>query len=153
MHTPTFSTLLAPCSAALSGFARIRSVRGGIMKIKLTKRVTMALIAALAISPVWAQRAPIVVDGQLWLSSTPEVRKAFLVGAGNMIAMETAYSKKKGTPPPVAGAMADKALQALTLDEISNRITRWYEGNPGRRNMPVMGVIWIDMVDRGAGGK
>jgi hypothetical protein len=88
-----------------------------------------------------------------WLSATPEVRKAFLVGAGNMIALETAYSKKKGTPPPVAGAMASKALHGLTLDQISNRVTRWYEGNPSRRNMPVMGVIWVDMVDPGAGPK
>jgi hypothetical protein len=123
------------------------------MKSKLTKRVTMTFIAALAISPVWAQPAPIAVDGGLWLSSTPEVRKAFLVGAGNMIGLETAYSKKKGTPPPVAGAMAGKALDGLTLDQISNRITRWYEDNPGRRNMPVMGVVWIDMVNPGVGKK
>jgi hypothetical protein len=123
------------------------------MKFRLTQRGAMAFIAALAISPVWAQRAPVVVDGALWLSSTPEVRKAFLVGAGNMIALETAYANKKGSPPPVAGALAGKALDGLTLDQVSSRVTRWYEGNPGRRNMPVMGVIWIDMVDPGAGRK
>jgi hypothetical protein len=100
-----------------------------------------------------ASEKTIVVDGELWLRSSPETRKAFLVGAGNMMALETAYSRKKGTPPPVAGAMAGKALDGLTLDQISSRVTRWYEGNPGRRNMPVMGVIWVDMVDAGAGRK
>jgi hypothetical protein len=74
------------------------------------------------------------------------VRKAFLIGADSMIALETAYAKKKGTPPPVAGAMTAKALDGLTLHQVSSRITRWYETNPGRRNVPVMGVIWIDMV-------
>jgi hypothetical protein len=142
-----------PYFAVLSDFVHIRSNWRSIMKSKFTKHVMLAFIAALAISPVWAQRVPIVVDGELWLSSTPEVRKAFLVGVGNMIALETAYSKKKGTPPPVAGAMAGEALQELTLDQIASRVTRWYEGNPGRRNMPVMGVIWTDMVNRSTGGK
>jgi hypothetical protein len=82
----------------------------------------------------------------MWASSSPEVRKAFLVGASSMITLESVYSKKKGTPPPVAGAMASAALEGLTLDEISSRITRWYAANPSRRNMPVMGVLWLDMV-------
>lgn len=116
-------------------------------------RATAAFVAALALCPASAQRAPVVVDGELWLSSTPEVRKAFLVGAGSMIAMETAYASKKGTPPPVAGAMARDALQALTLDQIAERVTRWYQTHPSRRNMPVMGVIWIDMVDPGVAAK
>ncbi|RJG05720.1 hypothetical protein D3870_06540 [Noviherbaspirillum cavernae] len=87
------------------------------------------------------------VDGNLWLSSSAEVRRAFLVGATNMMSLEAAYAKKKGTPAPVAGAMAAKAVDQMTLDEVSNRITRWYEANPGRRNMPVMGVIWTDIVE------
>ena len=45
---------------------------------------------------------------------------------------KAAYSKKKGTPPPVAGTMAAKAWTGLTLHEASNRITRWYEANPDR---------------------
>jgi hypothetical protein len=60
--------------------------------------------------------------------------------------LESAYSKKKGTPAPVAGVMATAALDGLTLDEISSRITRWYAANPSRRNMPVIGVLWVDMV-------
>jgi hypothetical protein len=93
-----------------------------------------------------AQSAPAAVDGTMWLNSSNEIRKAFLVGAANMLAMEEAYSKKKGTPVPEAGAMAHKAVAGMTLDDVSGRITRWYEANPGRRNMPVMGVIWLDLV-------
>jgi hypothetical protein len=87
------------------------------------------------------------------MNSSLEVRKAFLVGAGNMITLESAYLKKKGAPAPVAGVSMTAALDSLTLDEISGRVSRWYEANPGRRNMPVMGVIWIDMVDPDAGRK
>ncbi len=42
--------------------------------------------------------------------------------------------------------MAAKAVEGMTLDQISERITRWYEANPGRRNVPVMGVIWFEIV-------
>lgn len=158
MPIPTFSTLLprccaARCCAAFSGLVRTGPDGRGRIRVKRGKRVAAALVAALAIAPASAQQAPAVVDGELWLRSTPEVRKAYLVGAANMIALETAYSKKKGTPPPVAGTMASQALQGLTLDQVSNRITRWYEGHPGRRNLPVLGVVWVDMVGQGAGAK
>jgi len=97
-----------------------------------------------------AQSAPyaqnVIVDGNHWLSSTPDMRKAFLIGAGNMVALEMAYAKKKGTPQPPAGTMTKDALQGMTLDQLSSHITRWYEAHPDRRDMPVMGVIWTDLV-------
>ena len=33
--------------------------------------------------------------------------------------------------------MAAKTLDGLTLDQVSNRIRRWYEANPDHRNIPV----------------
>ena len=91
-------------------------------------------------------KKPLVVNGDMWLRSTADHRKAFLVGAANMLALESAYAKHMGTTPPPAGARAAKALDGMTLDQVSSRVTRWYEANPGRRTMPVIGVIWLDMV-------
>ena len=93
------------------------------MKSNLIALATAACLVAILATSAWAQDKAPVVDGKLWLSSSAEVRKAFLVGAGNMIALESAYAKKKGTPPPVAGTMATKALDGLTLDQVSDRIT------------------------------
>jgi hypothetical protein len=42
-----------------------------------------------------AQAGPAVIDGDMWVSSSPEVRKAFLAGASSMITLESVYSKKK----------------------------------------------------------
>jgi len=39
-----------------------------------------------------------------------------------------------------------KAVANLKLADIEARITRWYETNPTKRSMPVMGVIWQDIV-------
>jgi hypothetical protein len=111
---------------------------------------TLMIAACLAVSvatPALAQRAPGVVDGNAWLASSTEVRKAFLLGVGNMIALESAYAKRKGTTNPVAGAMATKAIEGMTLDQIANRITAWYEADPTRRTVPVMQVFWREVVD------
>jgi hypothetical protein len=81
------------------------------------------------------------------MSSSTEMRKAFLVGAGSMMAMERAYARRKGTAASVPSSRTAEALEDMTLDEVSARITRWYEANPDRRRMPVMAVVWIDIVN------
>jgi hypothetical protein len=115
---------------------------------------TQAVPAATpAVPAVTQEGARVIADGTLWLESPPEVRKAFIVGAGNMMALEATYAKKRGAPPPLAGTKAAMALEHMTLDEISDRITRWYEANPGRRATPVIGVLWMDMVEPGVARK
>ena len=118
------------------------------MKRKLIDLVaTVCLVASLAVPCAAQEAAQVTADGTLWLQSPVEVRRAFLVGAANMMALESSYAKKRGTPQPLAGTKARAALEHMTLDEISDRITRWYEANPGRRTMPVIGVIWMDIVE------
>ncbi len=120
------------------------------MQAKFLKYALATCLAAALVSPVLAQTSPVVVDGNMWSKSSPDVRKAFVVGAGNMMMLETAYAKKKGTPVPVASEKAAAALTGLTLDQVTDRITRWYEVNPSRRNMPVIGVMWEDMISPSA---
>ena len=121
-------------------------MKGKRRQLFSTTFAAAVLAAGLVVSaPVPAQQR-VVVDGNMWLNSTPETRKVFLVGAANMIALESAYSKRKGTPQPAAGAIAVKAVEGKTLDQISESITRWYEANPARRDLPVMGVVWIDLI-------
>jgi hypothetical protein len=124
------------------------------MRNRLPRRFFALISATVVLSTsAWAQANPPVIDGTLWMNSSAEVRKAFLLGAGNMISLESTYSKKKGTAPPTAGAMVAGALDDMTLDQVSGRITRWYTANPGRRNMPVMGVLWMDMVQPASAAK
>lgn len=108
---------------------------------------TLCLAATLAVPAAAQEGARIVADGTRWMQSTPEERKAFIIGASNMMALESAYAKKKGTASPLAGTRASAALENMTLDQITDRITRWYEANPGRRATPVIGVLWMDIVE------
>jgi hypothetical protein len=97
--------------------------------------------------------ADVVAQGNRWLQSSPQERKAFLIGASNMMALEAAYARKRGTPSPLAGSKAGAALEHMTLDQISDRITRWYEANPGRRQTPVIGVLWSELVEPDTTGR
>lgn len=92
------------------------------------------------------EKRSIVVDGTHWMNASEAERRAFLAGVGNMIVAEMAYAKKAGRDAPQAGAMITKAVADMSLPQIEQRITRWYEANPGRRDMPVMGVVWREMV-------
>lgn len=112
-----------------------------------------ALLAAPAVAQTTASTPaatpalmPRVIDGDMWLQASPEARRAFLAGAVNMIALESAYSRKRGTPRPAPDSAIAAAMQGMTLDQVAGRVTRWYEANPGRRTLPVMGAVWLDMV-------
>ena len=49
--------------------------------------------------------------------------------------------------PPVSDRIV-KAVANLKLVDIEARITRWYEAHPEKMAMPVMGVIWQNIVEQ-----
>lgn len=93
--------------------------------------------------------SPIVVDGNDWMSSSGDERRAFLIGVANMLIAEAAYAKREGSSAPPVGTRIAAAVSELKLPEIEARITTWYEANPSARSEPVMGVIWKSFVKGG----
>jgi hypothetical protein len=108
---------------------------------------TLALL--LAPPAAVAQRSDtLVVDGKDWVSATQVERRAFLVGAANMIIAENAYAKKRNVAPAPVSDRLTKATDKMRIADIEARITRWYEANPGKLATPVMGVVWQDIVGK-----
>ena len=112
----------------------------------LWKQLIVVACLGVAAGAQAQEKSSIVVDGTQWMNASSSERRAFLVGVGNMIAAETASAKKTGRETPPAAALMTKSLHDLKLPDIEARITRWYESNPDRRSMPVLGVVWQDMV-------
>ncbi len=76
------------------------------------------------------------------MKASQSERRAFIVGVGNMIAAEAAYAKRTNSEVPPVADRITKAVENLKLPDIEQRITRWYEANPGKLTTPVMGVVW-----------
>jgi hypothetical protein len=108
-----------------------------------------ALAVLLVPGVVLAQKAnTLVVDGSDWASATQVERRAFLIGAANMIMAENAYAKKRNAAPAPVGERMTKATEKMKLGDIEARITRWYEANPSKLATPVMAVVWQDIVKK-----
>jgi hypothetical protein len=88
----------------------------------------------------------LVVDGNDWMSATPSERRAFLVGAANMIIGEAAYAKRNNLEVPPVSAKITKATAQMKLGDIEAQITRWYQANPDKLSQPVMYVVWQGIV-------
>jgi hypothetical protein len=104
----------------------------------------MATVAVPALAQ--SKNDVLVVTGTDWMASSSAERKAFLVGAGNMIVAENAYAKRRNVAAAPVSAEITRAVDKMTLADIEARITRWYEANPGRGSTPVMAVVWQDIV-------
>jgi|APLow6443716910_1056828.scaffolds.fasta_scaffold252672_2 hypothetical protein len=119
------------------------------MKQWRTMLAGAALALLLAPPAAVAQRSDtLVVDGKDWVSATQVERRAFLVGAANMIIAENAYAKKRNVAPAPVSDRLTKATDKMRIADIEARITRWYEANPGKLATPVMGVVWQDIVGK-----
>ena len=132
-------------------------------KLRIAVMTASAVFAVLLTTDVRAQSSKqvleskgpsIVVTGTEWMSATADQRRAFLVGIGNLIVAEGAYAKRHNTEMPFVSDQILKGIAHLNLAAIESIITRWYEANPGRLSMPVMGIIWQDIAGHGdQGGK
>ena len=71
----------------------------------------------------------------------------------NTLALELAYATKTGKTDLLGRRSRLESLANVSIADVSSRITARYRANPGRMNMPVVGVIWVDMVWASAGAK
>jgi hypothetical protein len=105
------------------------------------------LIGALLTVMPFTLNALRLADGNDWDKSTDSERGAYLVGISNMISVGNAYDTKK-VPGEDKTFMrqAYKGLSDTTIPEAIRRVDAWYRANPGRLDVPVLSVLWIDIV-------
>ncbi len=119
------------------------------MTMRLRFRAVV-LAASMSLAWVWGQAHAAdvpLITGEHWVRSSPDVKKAFLIGIANTIQVETAYEGKK--PPPDAQSLMPrlvKGLRGQTLDSVSDRLDKWYAANPGKLQRPVVETIWFEVV-------
>lgn len=112
------------------------------------KRSMFAACLALGMAGGLAGASEIpLVDGAHWVASTPEAKKAYLIGMANIVQIEAAYQAEipatdvKRFSPQVA-----KGMRGQTLASVQSAVDAWYAANPDQLQRPVVETIWFEMV-------
>lgn len=110
-------------------------------------RVVSAACLALAMTCGSAAAADVpLVDGTLWVKSTDDVKKAYLVGLANMVQLEVAYNAKDPLPEKYSlSPRLAKGLTGQTLATVQEALDKWYAANPGKLQRPVLETIWFEI--------
>jgi hypothetical protein len=104
----------------------------------------LVLTLALAVPALAADYEVPVVTGEHWTKSTPQERKAFLVGAATIIELE---QEVQGDTPPKKTTIDVwcKGLSPYTIDQMITAIDAWYATNPDKLARPVVEVMWFEL--------
>lgn len=106
--------------------------------------VGAALIVAAAAMPARAGDVPLVT-GEHWTKASEAEKKAFLVGAANVISVEYELRKDdRRARPGMINALITK-LQPMSLTDISKGIDDYYTAHPDQLSRAVVEVIVTDV--------
>jgi hypothetical protein len=105
------------------------------------------VLGAMLALPSYATHAFQLADGNDWKNSSQPERAAYLIGISNMISVGNAYDQRK-VPGEDKTFMrqAARGLAGTTVAEAVRRVNAWYAANPDRKNVPVLSVLWLDIV-------
>ena len=121
------------------------------MKIGKLRRIAspFVVVTGLAALPAMGHAEIRQVDGNLWVKSTLEQKQSYLIGVANVLSVENALRMKRGTVDK--DAPMSRVLHESSLDSIEATIDlldKWYAGNAGGLDTPVIGVIWMSIKGR-----
>ena len=117
------------------------------MKMQWRTLMLAACMTLVAVSAtVRADEIPLIT-GEHWTKSTDQVKKAYLVGIGNVLQVETAYAG--ASPPSDAQSIVPRFVRGLkgqTLDTVREGLDKWYAANPDKIQRPIIETVWFEMV-------
>jgi hypothetical protein len=108
--------------------------------------VVLALNAFAALAPAVAKINQ--VDGNVWRASSLDEKRAYLVGVANTVDVHRELQIRRGTLDPEAPLnRVFDAFDEGTIDNAIERIDNWYGADPARLDTPVLGVVWLGLVE------
>jgi len=119
------------------------------MLTKVPLRAVMWLVGVALLAACGLARADEVplVTGEQWTRSTPDLKKAYLLGIANLVQIETAYYA--ANPPPDSQNFVPRVARGLkghTLDSARDGLDRWYAAHADELGRPVLETLWFELV-------
>lgn len=88
-----------------------------------------------------------VLDGESWQSMSPDAKIAFIWGVGHVVTVEEAVVQRH---PELKRqdfvAKLGEGLRGVPMSSIIDRIDSYYHLNPEDRDLPVLRVMWSQIV-------
>ena len=103
-----------------------------------------AVLIAAAAMPARAGDVPLVT-GEHWTKASEAEKKAFLVGAANVISIQYELRKNDRRPQPDMINALVTNLQPMSLTDISKGIDDYYAAHPDQVSRAVVEVIVTDV--------
>jgi hypothetical protein len=104
-----------------------------------------------ALGTAFAQGEDIpLTDGHLWQLSSHVEKTAYLIGAGNFLAVEYVVQQQSDSPPTDEQSSIRQfwdGLEDESLDDLINAVDRFYRDNPDEMEDPVLVVIWNTFIE------
>lgn len=117
------------------------------MKTFTWRSLLAAVAMAATIGVAQAQTTIPVVTGEQWAQSSPEVKKAYLVGLSNAFQIQGAYEAASTSADPQSIApRLHRGLRGQTLDTVRAQLDAYYAKNPDKLKRPVVDTIWFEIV-------
>jgi hypothetical protein len=115
----------------------------------MKKLLTLLLPVLLAVfgTTAWAAQDLVIVNGEHWVSSSLEQKRAYLFGVGNVLEIEQAmagddYKDMRGR------SIVPVLLEGLSGVGIANIVTqldKYYVDHPDQATRPVIEVLYLEM--------
>ena len=114
------------------------------------KKLSLLLLAAsflLLSTSAWCAKDLVIINGEHWLTSSLEQKRAYLFGVGNMLELEEAMMGKNYE------ALRNKSIVHVLLEGLSGisiadlvlQLDNYYAKFPQNKKKPVIEVLYIDM--------
>ena len=87
------------------------------------------------------QRETPVMSGTTWQQLNTDEKIAFIWGVGQLAAVERYWASKKGDTD-VLGYRFAQGIAGVPMNDIVQRVNRYYESNPDQLDKPVLRVVW-----------
>jgi hypothetical protein len=86
------------------------------------------------------------VDGNVWMNSTDQEKKAFLFGASSAVVLEYHVRYKNSEEPSRFIKGWVEGLKDMSWTDLANRIDAYYKNNPDQMHRHVFDVIWHEVI-------
>lgn len=102
--------------------------------------------AILLAMPFAASAQQRLADGNDWVRSSADEKRAYLIGIGNAVTVGFNYDARKLPAEQVTFSRRARAgLEGVSVEETMRRVDAWYQANPAKLDYAVIAVMWLDI--------